>query len=834
MAPEPVSTGWRGKLEWGLGALAARGHRHPTGALVLALLLCGLGAFFARNLTLDANLVSLLPRSFPSVKDLETLEHRFGGIGWVAVVGEGAEPEVLKRFADDMAPKLEALPGIRFVEVQRPGTFFQDRALYYLSPEDLEDVERRLGARITWEKERAQPLFVPLVDEPAPSLDFSDLEAKYGVGAAQRMSGAGKENYYLDPLARRVVLLARPEGFSADLDFSHRIISEVKTLLDAQDLSSYGPGFKTAITGAYQKKLDQQAQISRDITVSSAVASVLLLLFLLLHFRSGLGVGMVLAPVVAGLAWTYGLVGAAYGRVNLLTGFLGAILGGLGIEHGIHLLGSYLHLRGDGLNSEQATRETFTHTGSAALTSAWVAALTFLVLGTSRFRAFREFGVIAGIGMLLLIVAYVLVLPAVLGLAARFKWRPGPGATAQVRSPLGLLLVRWRRPLTLVSGAVLVALTANMGRVRFDYDFGSLEDQHLPSFVLNRQVSDIIGYSQSPLVVLTGSPAEEHTVMEQLRTRQRQLGQRSTVDFVASLETLIPADQPRKQAILQRMGKLLEDVPEGRLNAAQRQQLAQLRAQTRAEPFTREALPATVRRQFQGLQGQSGFVLVYPAVSLSDGTAIRALAREVRAGASLPGDKHLPVAGEPMVLADILDMVTHEAPRILVGTTLAVLLAMWVTLGSLRTSLLCLGPTLVSLLGLVGLMPLLKVEFNYLNILIIPVLIGTTVDAGVHLLTQLVRPGKDFVKVYSETGRAISGGLLTSAVGFGTLFLANHPGLNSVGVLANLGFGVNLLVMLVAFPALLLFLSERRKSRPRRPNASAPAPSTSPPLSSPS
>jgi predicted RND superfamily exporter protein len=96
------------------------------------------------------------------------------------------------------------------------------------------------------------------------------------------------------------------------------------------------------------------------------------------------------------------------------------------------------------------------------------------------------------------------------------------------------------------------------------------------------------------------------------------------------------------------------------------------------------------------------------------------------------------------------------------------------------------------------------------------VLIGTTVDAGVHLLTHLGRPGSNFVTVYSETGRAICGGLLTSAVGFGALFLADHPGLNSVGALANLGFGVNLLIMLVAFPALLLVLSERRRQRPVR------------------
>ncbi|WP_205525812.1 efflux RND transporter permease subunit [Pyxidicoccus trucidator] len=805
---------WMVRVERTLGAVAAHNHRRPALALLLAVVLAAVGGFLARNLSLNADLVDLLPASFKSVQDVHEMERRLGALGWVVVVGEGGDAASLQRFADDLAPKLEALPGIRYVEAKRPGAFFRDRALYFLSEEDLKEVHRRLEARVTWEKQQANPLYVDLVGEEPPSLDFSDLEAKYGTNAGQRLS-ASDGDYYLDARTRRVVLLAKPETSSADLAFSRRITDEVRTLLDAQDLKQYGPDFRTEITGTFQKKLDQQGQIARDIAVSSAVALGLLLLYLLLHFRSALAVGLVLTPVGTGLAWTYGLVAAVYGQVNLLTGFLGAILGGLGIEHGIHLLGRYLHLRGEGEPSEQATRESFTHTGGAALVSALVAALTFFVLGTSRFRAFREFGVIAGVGMLVLIVAYVLVMPALLGLASRWGWRPRHATVVTTESPTGRFLVHRRGVISAVFAVLLVALLTQAGRVRFDYDFGALQDQRLPSFLLDREVNRIIGYSQTPVVMLTDTPEDEQAVVRELQQRQRALGDKSTIDFAASLSSLIPDRQTEKQPLLAALSRLLEDVPEERLSPEQRDQLVRLRRQSQAKPFTPAELPPGVRQQFQGAGGgQSGFVLVYPSVSLSDGSAIRALAREVR-GVQLPGGGRISAAGEPMVLSDILEMVTHEAPLILGGATLAVLLAMWATLGGLRLALLCLTPTVVSLLALLGLMPLMGLEFNYLNILVIPVLIGTTVDAGVHLLTRLASPSSDFVAVYSETGRAICGGLLTSAMGFGALFLADHPGLNSVGALANLGFATNLLIMLVAFPALLLVLSERRMRRRR-------------------
>jgi predicted RND superfamily exporter protein len=65
--------------------------------------------------------------------------------------------------------------------------------------------------------------------------------------------------------------------------------------------------------------------------------------------------------------------------------------------------------------------------------------------------------------------------------------------------------------------------------------------------------------------------------------------------------------------------------------------------------------------------------------------------------------------------------------------------------------------------------------------------------------------------VYAETGRAIVGGLLTSAIGFLALVIAEHPGLNSIGNVANLGFGVNIVIVLLGFPSLLLLVERWRR-----------------------
>ncbi|WP_163997615.1 efflux RND transporter permease subunit [Pyxidicoccus caerfyrddinensis] len=817
---------WSERFEGAMGRLAARNHRRPLQALLLTLVLTVAGLFFARTLSLNADFVGLLPKNFPSVQDIDKLRKRFGGQGNVVVVGMGAEPEALKRFADDLAPKLAALPELRYVSHQRPSAFFDEHALYYVDLPDLKTIQERIDARMTWEKEQANPLFVRLDDAPPPSVDFSDIEQKYTGRANQRLSGQG-DLYYLDTTERMVVLMAKPRGSAADLNYSKKVVGQVEDFLATQDLSKYGPGFKTAVTGTFKKKIDQQRVIVSDLASASTLAMVLLLAYLAFHFRSALAVGLTMLPVLAGLAWTYGYVGLAYGQVNLLTGFLAAVLGGLGVEHGIHLLGRYGTLRSEGMTSEAAVAESFRHTGFSALISALVAALTFLSLAMSEFRAFREFGVIAAVGMLVSVFSYVLILPALLGLASRFGWTPRVHESSA--GPLGLLarwLPRSYRGVGLVVGAGVLVLVSQAYRVSFNYDSRSLEDYKQASAVLDQKVNNILGYSQTPVVVLTDSLDMEREVVRQLEARKAARGKDSTIDFVGALEDLVPRQQAEKQQVLQAIASKLGKLDPERLPADTRATLTRALHMAAAKPFTQEQLPTSVRHQFESLDGSTGgVVLVYAGgVSLSDGEGTRRFAKEVR-GLQMPDGSQVSAAGEALILADILDMVSREGPRILVAAVLSVLAAMWLTLGKLRTALICMLPTLLSVIGLVGLMSVLGLQFNYLNIMVLPVLIGTTVDAGVHLVQRLGEPGADFISVYGETGRAITGGLLTSAIGFVALILAKHPGLNSIGDLANLGFGINLVIVLLGFPSLLLLVERWRRrhgTTPETPEEPAP------------
>jgi phosphatidylglycerophosphatase A len=193
--------------------------------------------------------------------------------------------------------------------------------------------------------------------------------------------------------------------------------------------------------------------------------------------------------------------------------------------------------------------------------------------------------------------------------------------------------------------------------------------------------------------------------------------------------------------------------------------------------------------------------LVLPGISLTDGARIRGLATELR---DLPiaadPPKTLSATGEAMVLADVLDSVFQETPRSIVIAFSAIFLALWFLMGKLPKSLLCMIPAVVTVSATIGLMPLVGLEFNYLNIIVLPVLLGMGVDGGAHILGRIADQG-DVEEGLRHAGHSVVGALVTTALGFVALLGASHPGLSSIAKLALLGLGVNMVATVVFLPA---------------------------------
>jgi hypothetical protein len=105
---------------------------------------------------------------------------------------------------------------------------------------------------------------------------------------------------------------------------------------------------------------------------------------------------------------------------------------------------------------------------------------------------------------------------------------------------------------------------------------------------------------------------------------------------------------------------------------------------------------------------------------------------------------------------------------------------------------------------------LLGVPFNFANVIVLPMLIGMSVDSGVHLVHRhRTNETKDVLT--TSTARAVFYAALTTMLSFGSLGLAPHRGIASIGQLLTIGVGLVLVCYVVVLPAVLEWDDRRRR-----------------------
>lgn len=761
---------------------------YPRRTLLGLVLLSLVATFATARLTIDSDLAALLPKTARSVIDLEVLSEKEQGLGYVTIVLQEGQRDERLGYAQELAKRLETLPTIRYVEFERPVIWFEQRALYFLDVPRLERFADEVDERTQWEIVQHNPLYFNLEDSGPPPVEVPSFDGGDAPAAMQRHF---RGRYFEDAEQTTQVVLARPVKRATDLDFSRQVVRDVERLIQELNTERPNNGVVASLTGTFAKKVEQRERLSKDLSLSSMVALVLVGSFLIFHFRSLLAIFLVCAPLAAGLTWSFGLAAVLFGHLNILTAFMGAILLGLGIDHGIHLLGSYHHHKARQGDTWRAVSNTFEHTGMGVVASSLTTAVVFYAVASSDFRAFREFGLVAGLGTVCLLAAYFVTLPALLALLPNTKAPSRSTARALNWAPRS-------RVLPLATGIVVVLGVLPISKLTFNSNLSSLEDRSQRMSVLDELANNVLGHSQMPAVIMTRDSDEEVKLLNVLRERQQQLGESSTLGSVLGPSDVVPTQQEEKRQILTRIRRSLARIDKSWLkDASQVDAHERLTAMADQPPFGTQDLPPEVRRRVipadTAVGSSAGFLLAYPTIDLGDGAKVTKFAHQLREPA---GD--VPIASEALILADILEMIRAEAPLVLSLSCFSVWAVLWASLGSLRMTLLPVGVGALTALSALGITALRGGSLNYLNILMVPVLFGITVDGTIHLVkSKLAGIPLD------STLRAIAGCLLTTGFGFGSLLFTEHPGLKSLGALAVTQLTINAALSLFVVPAIL-------------------------------
>jgi hypothetical protein len=175
------------------------------------------------------------------------------------------------------------------------------------------------------------------------------------------------------------------------------------------------------------------------------------------------------------------------------------------------------------------------------------------------------------------------------------------------------------------------------------------------------------------------------------------------------------------------------------------------------------------------------------------------------------------VTGTPVQLyhyTELLKLSYEEAARY---SLIAIVILVLFHFRSALCVALALVPVGVGFLWLGGLMGLFDVQLNPANIMTLPLVIGIGVTNGIHILNRYAEEQTANILARS-TGKAVLVSGLTAIAGFGSLMLAKHQGIQSLGYVMSCGLATCMIAGLTFLPALLTLLT-RAPRETKRPTA---------------
>ncbi|MBI4610037.1 MAG: MMPL family transporter [Candidatus Rokubacteria bacterium] len=696
------------------------------------------------------------------------------------------------------------------------------------------------------------------IDGPAPY--HSPWGTIFSFGAAEEADSG----YFLSDDKRLLFMLVEQTREEGNFTDNGERIEVIRAAIAR--LRDEFPRVQAGVTGSPALSNDEMITAFRDSRVATLLAFALTLgLVLLMFWRVGKPL-LMLAALAVSLAWSLGIITLTVGHLTIFSVMFISLMVGIGIDYGIYFLFRYEEEILLGRNLREALELTAARSGPGILLGALTAAGTFAVLMFTEFRGIQEFGFVSGTAIVMAFVSMLTFFPALLVLVDRRHASrprgsvPRPHELERVRVPALEWLTRYPKTILLAAGLLTTFALWGARTVGFDYNLLNLQAKGTESVRWEKKILADAGRSgftalataetldelrrkheafdrlasvsevDSVLRLIPERPVEKIRIIRDFAplVAPVRLGIATTLDLNQVRETLktlkrrfdlavaeAGPEGPGKQigSLRSRVGTILEKL-DGEDPEIIRSSLNQFQAQLykdfakkvhdfqrnlQPRPVTIGNVPEELRRKFIGKSGR--FLLrIHPNVDIWERDGAERFVTEVR---SVDRD----VTGSPVITYEAIRFMEKAYFQGAIYAFILVSALAALMLRRLRETALALTPLLLGTLWAVGLMQVFGLEFNLANVWALPLIIGTAAEYGLNVVVRYMEGrAQDGPLLARSTVMAVTLNGLTTIGGFGSLMVAQHQGIWSLGLLLTLGATTSLVSSLIVLPALIRLL----------------------------
>lgn len=532
------------------------------------------------------------------------------------------------------------------------------------------------------------------------------------------------------------------------------------------------------------------------------ISIVILLIFLIITYRSLWGIFIPLVTVMLAVIGSLGIMELSGTPLNMMTTLLPVIMLVVGMSDVIHLVSKYLEEIRQGRNKVDAIKNMLKKVGVATLLTSLTTALGFVTLIGVNMEPVQDFGIFTSIGVLLAFVFSILFIPAIFMLIKKPKIVQVEKVKSKWDTKLSMLFITLcRNPKKVIGFYIGITLLAFLGssQIKFDYflmqDLGPEEPLMKELAFFQKEFDGIRPFEMAIIpkgdfIITDFEVIQEIVKVESFLKEEYEIGQMAspTIPFKLFNKTLrngraeyykIPENKKRFDYLKKQLSAF-ENKEEFRLIIAEDKKMGRISGRL-VDPGSREMLFRHERLKTFFLENINSEIIDYR------------------------------LTGTPVIIDESGRIVSINIFIGLLIAFLIIAISMGLLFKSFKMAVLSLIPNLFPIILTAGFIGFAGIDLNMTTAIVFTIAFGIAVDDTIHFLSryrQEIKLGRSNLiglrRTYVSTGKAI---IITTIIllgGFGSLIFSNFLSTFYIGLFVSMTLIFAVITDLTLLPILLL------------------------------
>ncbi len=566
---------------------------------------------------------------------------------------------------------------------------------------------------------------------------------------------------------------------------------------------SFSSGIETSYFGAAAVSAGNAQQLRKDTLFTQGVTIVFLVLFIGLFFRKKRAPFFILIPVIYGALFALAAVYFISGSISVIALGTGSVILGIAVNYSLHVFNHYRHVP----DIRQVIKDlSFPLTIGSFTTIGGFFSLEFV-----KSEMLRDLGLFAGFSLIGASLCSLIFLPHFI------VSKKQPEQKESWIDKAASLRPEHNKWLIGLIAVLTVVFSFYINKVRFEPDMTRMNYMSESLKKAEDKLNKITAYSLKSVYLVTEGKNLNEALQnnEKLITGIEELKEKGYVKNYSGVSSLFLSDSLQK--------KRIEYWNNYWTPAKKIQLLADLKREGASLKFRETAFDnfdALLNKNYEPVDHQQldvirknfldDYITEKPGQA-SVVTLIKTSAENKQAVINKFDDQAgVTVLDRQYLTTRLTEIVNEDFNRIAWITSILVFVVLLLTYGRIELSMVSFIPMLVSWIWILGIMGMLGITFNIINIIVSALIFGLGDDYSLFIMDGLLQEYKTGKKNLSSFKSSIFLSAITTIAGLGVLIFAKHPALRSIAFISVTGILCVVLMSNVLIPFLFSLLIKNR------------------------